>query len=103
MGARSRRGVPGGAGLDGPPKQRLASHIFRLMPTIELTEDERAALAAFLREAIAADRFPLAPRLRLLKSALEKIDPRPPRPELPPLKPAGEPSLFLTRKRGRRR
>ena len=31
---------------------------------IDLTEAERAALAAFLRDAIAADRFPMSPRLR---------------------------------------
>jgi hypothetical protein len=60
-------------------------------------------LAAFLREVIAADRFPMAPRWRPLRSALKKLDPQTPRQELPPLKPAGEPSLFLTRKRGSRR
>jgi hypothetical protein len=73
------------------------------MPTFDLTEDERAALAAFLRDRIAVDPYPLSPRWRPIRSVLEKLDPQPPRPELPPLKPAGEPSLFLTRKRGRRR
>ena len=73
------------------------------MPTIDLSEDERAALAAFLRDAIAADRYPMSPRWWPIRSALEKLDPQPLRPKLPPLTPAGEPSLFLTRKRGRRR
>ena len=70
------------------------------MPTIDLTEDERAALAAFLRDAIAADRFPMSPRWRPIKSALAKIDPQPEPPPLPPLKPAGEPSLVLRKMRG---
>lgn len=74
-----------------------------VMPTIEFSEEERAALAAFLRDSIAADRFPMSPRWRPIRSALEKIDPQPTRPPLPPLKPAGAPSLYLQRKRGRRR
>ena len=37
------------------------------------TEDERTALAAFLRDSIAADRFPMSPRWRPIKSALAKI------------------------------
>ena len=45
------------------------------MPTIELTEDERVVLAAFLRDAIAADRYLLSPRLRPIKAVLAKIDP----------------------------
>lgn len=31
---------------------------------LALREDERAALAAFMREAIAADRYPMAPSWR---------------------------------------
>jgi hypothetical protein len=72
------------------------------MPRIDFTEDERAALAAFLREAIAATRFPFLPKLRPIRSALAKIDPQPPRQPLPPLKPAGEQSLILRKLRGRR-
>ncbi len=71
------------------------------MPTIELSDDERAALAAFLRDAIAADRFPMSPRWRLIKGALAKIDPQSSRPPLPPLKPPGTPSLVLRKMRGR--
>ena len=65
------------------------------MPTIEFTDTECTALAAFLREAIAADPYPLAPRWRPIRAVLEKIDPRPARAPLPPLKPPGEPSLVL--------
>jgi hypothetical protein len=52
-----------------------------------LTEDERAAVSKLLRDTIAADQFPLSPRVRRLKSALAKLDPSavPQRPEpLPP-------------------
>lgn len=73
------------------------------IPTIEIEEDERPALVAFLRDAIAADRFPLAPRWRLIESVLAKLDPQPPRSALPPLKPPGEPSVVLRKMRGRRR
>ncbi len=74
------------------------------MATIDFDEDERAALTAFLRDAIAADRFPLSPRLRPIKTVLAKLDPTPPRPALPPLKPAGEPSAIVRKMRrpGRR-
>lgn len=35
------------------------------MPPVDLTDAEHDELARFLREAIAADRFPLSPRVRL--------------------------------------
>ena len=40
-----------------------------------LTDQDRADLAQFLREAIDADRWPLSPRVRRLKELLAKIDP----------------------------
>jgi len=51
---------------------------------------------------IAADRFPLSPRIRTLKRILDKLAPPPPSPEplLPP-KPPGEPSLALRKKKRR--
>ena len=73
------------------------------MPAADFTEDERAALAAFLRDSLAADRFPMAPRWRPIKSALAKIDPQPEPPPLPPLKATGEPSMVRRKMRGRRR
>ena len=45
------------------------------MPTIDLTDDELAALAAAIRRLIEDDRFPHAPRLDPLRSALAKLDP----------------------------
>jgi hypothetical protein len=45
------------------------------MPTIDLTHDEYAAVTAAVRRAIEEDRFPRAPRLDPLRSALAKLDP----------------------------
>ena len=43
--------------------------------TPNLTDDHRAYLARFLRDAIDADRYPLSPRVHRLKKLLAKIDP----------------------------
>jgi hypothetical protein len=45
------------------------------MPTIDLTDDEHAAVTAAIRRAIETDRFPRAPRLDPLRSALTKLEP----------------------------
>jgi hypothetical protein len=43
-------------------------------------------------------------RIRTPRAILAKLEPPPPRPQpFPPPKPASEPSLLLTRKKGRRR
>ncbi len=52
--------------------------------TLTLTEDEERALIALLKRTIDYDPFPLAPRLDPLKAILAKLDPPPPRTELPP-------------------
>jgi hypothetical protein len=52
--------------------------------TLDLTDDEAAALARLLRRTIADDPFPLSPRLSLLRAILEKLEPSKPRPEPPP-------------------
>jgi hypothetical protein len=48
------------------------------MPPVDLTDDDRAALADLLRETIARDRFPLSPRIRELQAILAKLVPVPP-------------------------
>jgi hypothetical protein len=48
--------------------------------TINLDDDELAAVTAALRRAIEEDRFPRAPRLDPLRAALVKLDPAPPSP-----------------------
>jgi hypothetical protein len=59
------------------------------MPITDLTDDEYAAVAAAIRRAIVTDRFPHAPRLDPLRSALTKLEPAtaaklPPQPKAPP-------------------
>jgi hypothetical protein len=45
------------------------------MPTIDLTDDEHAAVTALIRRVIEEDKFPRAPRLDPLHSALAELDP----------------------------
>jgi hypothetical protein len=66
-----------------------------------LSPEDYAAIAALLRDTIAADRFPLSPRVRSLKAILDKLEP--PKPRLPPLKPPGEPSMVVAGMRGTKR
>jgi hypothetical protein len=54
------------------------------VPTIDLTDDEHAAVTAGIRRFIDEDRFPRAPRLDPLRSALAKLDPATPLPKAPP-------------------
>ena len=60
----------------------------RAVPTINLTDDELAAVTAAIRRAIEDDRFPHAPRLDPLRAALAKFDAT---PELTPLPTAPPP------------
>jgi hypothetical protein len=70
----------------------------------DLTDVDRAALAILLRDTIAADRFPLSPRVRRWQAILDKLEPPAPKREpLPPLKPPGEPSMVVARMRGTKR
>jgi hypothetical protein len=69
-----------------------------------LPPEEYAAIAGILRGMIAADRFPLSPRVRSWKSILDKLEPPALKREpLPPLKPPGEPSMVVARMRGTKR
>jgi hypothetical protein len=52
--------------------------------TLDLTDDEGAALAQLRRRTIEEDGYPLSPRLAPLKAILAKLDPSKPRPEPPP-------------------
>jgi len=84
------------------PCFRRSLAIIGPMP-FDLTDDDRADLARFLREAIEADSYPLSPRVRRLKALLAKIDPlhAPAVTPLPPPKPPGQPSMVLAKKRRR--
>ena len=46
----------------------------RAVPTIDLTDDEHAAVTAAIRRAIETDGFPRAPRLDPLRSALARLE-----------------------------
>jgi hypothetical protein len=76
----------------------------RTMPTpVELDDADKAALIAEVKRTIAADPFPMSPRVRTLRGILEKLQPPSRRAEpYPAPKPAGTPSLLLARKKGRR-
>jgi hypothetical protein len=106
--SRSRVRIPAGS----PSFQRLTTRIAGLLITCphnvrkmpaDLTDTDLATIVKLLRETIAADRFPLSPRVRRWQAILEKIEPPAPRPELPPLKPSGTPSMLMAMKRRRRR
>lgn len=45
------------------------------MPKIDRTDEERRALADLAREYVQTQRYPLAPRLAPIKSALQKLAP----------------------------
>ena len=53
----------------------MSADYIRAVPAINLTDDELTAVAAAIRRAIEDDRFPHAPRLDPLRSALTKLDP----------------------------
>ena len=54
------------------------------MPLPDLTEADRAILAQVVRERIAADRFPLSPRVSRLIAILAKLDPSAEKPAVTP-------------------
>ncbi len=70
--------------------------------SLDLNEAERAALIELLRGEVEHTRYPLAPRVKVLRGILAKLAPQPPATEpLPPPKPPGERSMALTKKRRR--
>jgi hypothetical protein len=63
--------------------------------TLDLTDEEAAALTKHLRQALDDARYPLAPRLDPLKAILAKLEPPPKSRKYeppPPLKPGMGPS-----------
>jgi hypothetical protein len=72
--------------------------------TLELDDDEKAALIALLMAEIENTRWPLALPTKALRSVLDKLEPAKPRPQpYPPPKPVGEPSMMLAKKKRRPR
>jgi hypothetical protein len=70
------------------------------MPTIDLSDDEHAAVTAAVRRTIDQDRYPHSPRLKPLRAALAKLDPASLPKPLPERKPLPEAPM---RSRGGRR
>jgi hypothetical protein len=67
----------------------------------DLTDAKRAVIIALLKQTIAADPFPLSPRVERLRGILAKLEPSVARPQsYPPPKPPGEPSLLYRKLRG---
>jgi hypothetical protein len=67
--------------------------------TLDLSDDETAALTRLLTNTIDADRYPLSPRIQTLKAILGKIRPEPVREPLPPLKHYEPPRATTARRR----
>jgi hypothetical protein len=56
------------------PCWTMSAAYIQAVPTINLPDDELAAVTAAIRRAIEDDRFPHAPRLDPLRAALAKLD-----------------------------
>jgi hypothetical protein len=52
----------------------MSADYIRAVPTIDLPDDELAAVTAAIRRAIEDDKFPHAPRLDPLRAALARLD-----------------------------
>jgi hypothetical protein len=66
---------------------------------LDLTDEEIAALTRLLTNTIDADRYPLSPRIQMLKGVLAKIRPERVREPLPPLKHYEPPRASAARRR----
>jgi hypothetical protein len=67
--------------------------------TPELTDEETAGLVRLLTDTIENDRYPLSPRIQMLKAILAKLAPEPVREPLPPLKHYEPPRAKTARRR----
>jgi hypothetical protein len=73
--------------------------------TLDLADEETAALLGELDRIIDSDRFPFSPRIRMLKEIRAKMRPEPMREPLPPVKHYDPPRSTAARRRraGRQR
>ena len=93
---------------DGPMCPRQPRYPYAVTPyapisramNLDLTDDEKGALIKELDQIIREDRYPLSPRILMMKAILGKLRPEPERPPLPPIK-YYEPPKAVTRKRRR--
>jgi hypothetical protein len=68
--------------------------------SLNLSEEEAAALTQELRNIVENDRYPFSPRVRTLSAVLNKLSPEPVRKPLPPPKVYAPPSKGRHRRRG---
>ena len=64
---------------------------------LDLSDEEKRALAKLLRRVIDDDRHPLSPRVQMWQAILDRIEPPPVREPLPP------PQVYVPPRAGRRR
>ena len=67
---------------------------------LDLSDLETDALATLLRRTIDDDKYPLSPRIQVLRAVLNKIRPEPERAPPPPPKVYAPPRVGAKRRRG---
>jgi len=75
---------------------RCSRRDVRGMP-LDLSDEEKRALADLLRRTIEADHYPQSPRVRVLQAILDTIEPPPVREPVPP------PKVYAPPRAGRQR
>jgi hypothetical protein len=78
-----------------PPRSHIS-----VMPNLDLTDEEHAALLRLVKRTLDSDRFPLSPRLYPLRAILAKLAPEPVRHVPPPPKVYAPPRVGRYRRRG---
>jgi len=68
--------------------------------TLELTDEQAAALTRELHDIVESDKFPFSPRIRILREILHKLRPEPKREPLPEPKRYEPPRGGRYRRRG---
>jgi len=72
-----------GTGTPGLRRRATQSHI-KIMPHLELSDDEAATLIKELHDTVYNDCHPFSECIRTLRGILAKLRPEPPREPLPP-------------------
>jgi len=79
-------------------RESRGDHHISGMPTLDLTDEEAAALIRELADITWSDRYPLSPRIKTLNAILAKLRPQPVRPAASP-----EPRVYEPPSKGRYR
>jgi hypothetical protein len=66
---------------------------------LDLTDEQAAALVRELLDILKDDRYPLSPRIRVLREILNKLRPEPVREPLPPIRHYEPPRVGRDRRR----